>query len=159
MSELVKNPLLKVAFTVTGLPDSSGLRIKSTEPTGLYISSADAAAAQWYFETQIVQLLLSRSLLDSIPGGGWRFNELLDWPKIIVEGHGEAIIRLMNVEETRDIRRDGYRTYIPPVKKLTAEWWRNADGHEFCIVFDGPDMIDEWVLEAVKEDAGRKVSN
>jgi len=52
----MKKPLLtyKVKLLVTGLPESAGLRIRSTDPTGLYVSSRDPAAAQWYFEGTII---------------------------------------------------------------------------------------------------------
>ena len=144
---------LAMKFSVTGLPDTAGLRIRSTNPIGLYISSRDAEAAQWYFETKIVELATIRKLLVPKRGAGVRLLEgRLDWSIFIISGTGEVVIRTMSLEETREMLRVSTPTVLPPVQKLVTDWWKDSNGKKFCIVHDPGDMIDEWLVRCIDED-------
>ena len=140
-------------FSVTGLPDTAGLRIRSTNPIGLYISSRDAEAAQWYFETRIVELATIRKLLVPKRGAGACLLEgRLDWSIFITSGTGEVVIRTMSLEETREMLRVSTHIVLQPVQKLVTDWWKDSNGKKFCIVHDPGDMIDEWLVRCIDED-------
>lgn len=150
---------LVVKFSVSGIPDSAGLRIKTTEPTGLYISSRDPAAAQWYLETMIIHLIIKRGLLKPTPGGGWSLVKKLDWPDITGAGYGEAIVCTVGRAEVQNMQRKGSPVLIPPVQKLTIDWWNNPKRELLCIVRDEGDMIDGWVVSAITDDLKGKTVN
>ena len=144
---------LTVKFSVTGLPDTAGLRIRSTDPIGLYISSRNAEAAQWYFETEIIELATIWKLL--VPGRGIGVRLLegrLDWSIFIISGTGEVVIRTMSLEETREMLRASTPTVLTPIQKLATGRYKDPNGKEFYIVHDPGDMIDEWLVRCIDED-------
>jgi len=156
---MAENPQLTVTFTVTGIPDTAGLRIRSTNPTGLYISSKNPEAAKWYFETIIFKLITSLSLLPHKEGGGLHLKEELDWDAITFLGTGELTICTMSPEETRAEVKTGTPIIMSPVEDLTVNWWKNPQKNEFCIIYDPGDNMDIWLIESVTEDLKKTVLN
>lgn len=150
---------LSVKFLVTGIPDTLGLRLRSTEPIGLYISSRNAEAAQWYFEKMIVEFVGVRGLLVPEQGAGLRLEEKLDWNALTVSGAGETVIRAMSVEETCKMLRVSTPVMLPPVQKLATDWWKDPNENEFCIVHDPGDMIDRWLVESIENDLAKRAIN
>lgn len=146
---------LGVKFSVTGIPDQAGLRIRSMEPVGLYLSSGDPAAAEWHFETLIVQLVMENKLLEWEPGGGLRLLSELNWPEIIAAGSGEAVVVTATAEEIANVKKVGNLVIMPPVQKLVVDWWEDPSGRSFCIARDKKEIVDKWFLDALEEDLGK----
>lgn len=147
---------LTVEFAITGLPDTSGLRIKTLSPTGVYISSKDADAAKWHFEFTTIELILKRKLLQLDLGQALAFLHSIDWDDALTNGYGEVVVRVMTVEEVLTLKQSGHPVIIPPVQKLQIEWWTDPDEQPFCIGRDDTEMIDSWLIEMVKKDFEEK---
>jgi hypothetical protein len=145
---------LTIKFIVTGYPEASGLRIRSTEPVGLYVSSADPEAAQWWFERQVVELVAERKVLHREKGEGLAPVLEIDWNEALMSGCGKMIIRTMSVSEVMDTIREGTLDIIPPVKKLLVEWWPGRNNLQtICVVRDNKKTIDSWIVKSMKEDS------
>ena len=54
---------ITIGFEVFGYPESSGLRIRTTNSIHLYISGQDADAVKWHFETGVVEFIVRERLL------------------------------------------------------------------------------------------------
>jgi len=144
---------LTIKLAISGIPDCSGIRIRSIDPTGLYISSQDREAAQWYFETLIIELVCARKLLVVEPGEGVMLSEqYTDWNNFLIQGEGEVIVRTISTQEVTVLKKEGTPIVIPPVQKLHIDWWKDPSGNPFCLVRDPGDAIDSWLIDTVKED-------
>lgn len=147
---------LKVTFSVSGIPDRAGLRIRVANPFGLYISSRDEATAQLYFEMLVIQMVIQQGVLVAAPGGGWSLKEKIDWPASIASGKGEVVVYTTTRAEMMEIKKTGHPIIMPSAKKLIMENWQGPNGHDICIAYeDIGGMMDGWIPTAIKEDLGR----
>lgn len=133
---------------MVGVPDTAGLRIQATNPKGVYVSSTDPEAAQWYFERCVLQLVLRRKLLDVVYGV---HAEPINWPATIHAGHGEICISTIDATTSKEVLRLGYPEILPPCKTLDVKWFSNRQGNEFCLIFDPGARVDGWLVEVLKK--------
>ena len=147
-----ENSRFTVKFSVSGLPDTAGLRIRSTDPTGLYISSRDAQAAQWHFETKIVEFVSRLGLLVPKQKVCLHLEESIDWNFVTISGVGEVNICALSVKKTQDIVRTASLVRFSPVQELAIEWLKNSDGNKVCFIRDPGDYIDRWIIDSFMED-------
>lgn len=152
------NHRLGVKFAVEGIPDCAGLRIKTLEPKGLYVSSEDPEAAKWHFENKVVEYVGACKLLASEKGGGWTLTERIDWDAALLAGEAQVAVRTVSAAEARFVRSEGELLLAPPVQMLTVEWFQNSEGAQICIVRDEGDLIDDWIVKAVLADVPKYVS-
>ncbi len=145
---------LKIAFAISGWPESSGVRIKTTAPTGVYISSKNREAAQWHFPRVVVSFVRMLELLKPEDGGGLTYSQV-NWDKALVDGVGELEIRVTSANEMSEIMRTGTPQIIAPVEKLRIEEWNGPQGGVFFMGWDLPgDKMDKWLVESVTQDLG-----
>jgi len=141
-----------VRLVVTGIPDSAGLRIRATDPIGLYISSRNPELAKEHFERLILILLMKRQLLTPERGGSVILAKRPDWKALLVDGSGEVVVRTMSAVEVVAAIRDGEPLILAAAEQLRADWWNDPQGNPFCFVSDHGGNIDEWVTAAIKKD-------
>ncbi len=142
-----------VSLQIYGIPESNGLRIRSTNPVGLYVASLDAEAAKFYFQSCILDVLIREELIEAGPGIPIMSNEV-PWDAFVNAGHGTIEFRTLSKDVPASFTANMVR-HLPP-KKLTVDRWDAADGKSYYVVRDPDDSkIDEWFLAAIKEDVAR----
>lgn len=142
---------ISVRFQVLRLPESGGLRIKTLEPlAGLYISSVNALAAQYYFERTLLSFI---ALFEPLPvDGGLTFDDSIDWQACIEAEGGEVIVQTLTQETVREIMRTEVPDLLPPRDELVVRWASKGADH-ICFITDSEDLIDPWIFEGIQEQA------
>ena len=143
---------LEVEFSVQGIPDSAGLRIKTTNPTGVYLSGKDREAAQRYFEEALLKFASQRRLLHVLPNEGLTLTKEIDWSASMVDGLGHVTIRVMSFAETVKAIKGAIPTTVPPAQPMIIEWAQSPHIPLLCIVRDKSDTVDRWLVDSIIED-------
>src|SRR3989344_2932996 len=91
-----------VAFEISAIPDSSGLRIRSTSPVGIYLSSVNREAALWWFMQIILEFAIESGLLPLKQGEGLTTKKDPDWDLCIAAGTGEVTIQIVSVTDVEE---------------------------------------------------------
>lgn len=142
-------------IAITGLPDSDGLRIKSVEPCGLYLSMRNRGAAQLWFERFVLEYALQRSFVHFKPGGGACLADRpLNWDALILVGEGEITVRTVSVEEAAETVREGTPVIIEEHPRPYADWWQAPLG-DLLVIRDEKDRIDPWLVLSIQADLER----
>lgn len=137
---------------VSGIPDGAGLRIKSTGPWGVYVSSVDPGRAQRCFCQCLVQFAIGRRLLTAVPGGGAKLAETqIDWDAMLLNGSGQIGVVVFGAAEGRVVRMHGSPIPHSAKEEMRMEWWRSPQG-SLVIASDPGDRIDGWIVDAVTAD-------
>lgn len=143
-----------VKFQVLRIPESSGLRIKTLEPVvGLYVSSVNAEAAQYYFERTLFSLIIRLKLLPV--DGGLTFDKSIDWQACIEVGGGEVVVQTVTQERALEVMRTEIPDLLPLGVELVVRWMSNKSGSHICFITDTKDSVDLWIVESVMEQAMR----
>ncbi len=135
---------------ISPYPEASGLRIKSTNPAGLYLSTRSRESATYWTGHYAADFVMKRKLLPMRPRLALTQLDPTDWEKLILEGGGDLYFSICSPEETHEMLKDATPVVIHPVPKLYANWWQGPTGL-MSIVADQED-IDEWIVETIKQD-------
>jgi len=133
---------------MSGRPDSSGIRIRSVDPIGLYCASKNREEALLKFAVGAIKL--TEALGGLIPSDGeCLFFLTPNWDEIFRNGTGELKIQAIHESElgTEDETID---TAIVVLQKA-----RSPSGMPIFIVRDRLD-IDRWLVEAITELQGQE---
>jgi hypothetical protein len=141
-----------IKFRVRGKPESAGVRIRTTDPVGVYASCADRETAISFFQNALRELAVDRGLVDFRPGT--QFDHMIDWPTIIdsPSGEGEVVIRVSTQAEIDDVRATGHQVHASSTDTAVTDRWADQYGKKFWIVRDKGDLIDSWLLDQLKAD-------
>lgn len=141
-----------ITFEVRGIPDHSGLRIKTINPPGLYVSSVEPDAAIWHLEATITELAHERKLLIVQKNEGILLSAPIDWNAAKESGSGSLTLRHVSEAEVRALMPGSERITRPPCIKLEVRWFIHPKKKIFCVVFDHTDRVDAWLLESLQFD-------
>ncbi len=144
-----------IKFTVTGIPDTAGLRIRLTDKIGIYISSIDPLAAQKCFEILAVEFAVEQKILITEGVAGFKIKEDPDWNSVIISGQGEIEVIPLNFAVIKEMLINAVpknSILKSPWGELETEWWENPNGGKFCIARDKGGKVDSWLLEEVFKD-------
>ena len=141
-----------VVVAVEQRPDKKGLRIRLVRPTGVYISSEDAAAALWWFEAVTQKFLITEKFLTPAGGEAVMCTTSDEWNKVREVGTGTMTFACLNADETAALVMTSERVITPPVKPLHLEWWSRSKGTSFCIGADDELRMDKWLVDAAMSD-------
>jgi len=142
-----------IKFSVTGVPDTAGLRIRLTDRMGIYLSSIDPLAAQSRFEMLVIQFAIERELLVTKNVVGFKIKEEPDWNSIIISGQGEVEIIQLDFATIKEMVKGSVPyNYIVGRTEIETEWFNSPFGERFCIAHDKGENIDSWLLDEVLKD-------
>ncbi len=151
-----------VPFTIVPIPDTTGLRIKSDNPTGVYVSSVDAFAAKSHFETMLIGLVSELKLIVPPEGGGWILVGPVAWDAALAAGKGSLVIRTTSPIETRAYMKEGTPSFGPPGRQLPTNWWQmgrmgdGTSGQRIGIACDDSQKVDPWITDNLFADLRKK---
>ena len=131
-------------------PASGGLRIKSLDPVGLYIASADRAAAIWWFQQLIIDLALRRGLVQCSVIECFRLAGTIDWDYLAITGRGGFAIEKLSPEEA-ECWQQNEPFFAEEMQELQAWCWKDWKGRDMWLVSDSH-SADPWILESVAVD-------
>lgn len=146
---------IAVSFSIAQIPNSGGMRIKSDKPTGVYVSSNDSEASQFYFLTTLSELVTRRKLIAVGPGESIAWKEDVNWECAAKAGSGTIVLHCVRTSILHVATALG-SPISPPGKKLTPMWFGNQHGHEICFVSESKDDIDPWLMHAAHADLQRQ---
>lgn len=149
---------LKAAFSVHGIPDTSGLRIRSTDPKGVYVSSVRAESATWYFEKAIIEQVIALRLLPLEAGDCLFIPERINWDEAVQSGSGIATVTAATRAEAAHLLQGATRLVQTPVEPLVVERWESEAGTPFLLVYDRGDLMDDWLIRSATEDMQTRVA-
>ena len=143
-----------IKFSVTGVPDTTGLRIRLTDRMGIYLSSIDPLAAQDRFEMLVIEFAIERELLVTKGVLGFKLKKEPDWNSIVISGQGETEVVPVNLSDTESLKEAVPVKYIvkSPEMEIEVEWFESPFGEKFCIAHDKGENIDSWLLDEVLKD-------
>ena len=140
-----------IKFQTSLRPESAGVRIRSIEPTGIYVSCADRDTATAFFEYAAMELAVERELIDRHPGQG--IAGKLDWPGIIHgDGQGEIIVVLETQATIDETQRTGTQVFMTDRDAAVMDRWKDLDGNYFIIVRDNDELVDNWLVDELRKD-------
>ena len=135
-----------VPFEVSGIPHAKwGMRIWTTGPTGMYVSSTNGDAAQHFFEVALPYFAFHRKLFE----GTCQifFSRALNWSSILARGDGEATLRATKFGPLASSIAACRELSVKPPRLLTVRWCHDARGRAYCIIHDPDVASDPWADE------------
>lgn len=137
-----------IRVEMSGRPDSTGIRIRSVDPVGLYCASKNREMA--LLKLAVGAIKLTEALGGLVPDDGeCLFFLTPNWDELFRNGTGELTIQAIPESE--------FAGELEPTDNTTVvlQKARSPGGMPIYIVRDRED-IDRWLVEAITEAQGQE---
>lgn len=137
-----------VEIQVLGTPEPTGLRIRTRNPLGLYLSLSNFAYAIRVFEDQLLDFIFEKEVFPDETYLGPA--EKIDWEKMVANQGGSIIFRVFGEhEEVKDFLTEIIEA---PDSSHSVTVLVLKTGQEVVVISDSIHHIDPWVIQSIEED-------
>lgn len=131
-----------VEFCITESVMDNTIRIHSTNPTGVYVSTKDMQAGIQYFMKCLYDFMGTRHKSEIPPDQHLCVLHPPNWEEALRKGKGKVEFGIGE----HDIQ------FLKPDTELEEQWFQKGDGEIICIISDKGEYVDDWLVEILHQD-------